>query len=204
MVHVDGTSGAAPVFAAMVAGVVAQRYKQGMTGTLDLSTLDDGCPGCETEADKFAFIATTAEKSPRLGWLNPTLYGADSSTFHDVTSGSNVDGRGVTCDETAEGMIEFTALSGWDPVTGLGWVDFPSLLSLFPTDYVNSADSQDGVNNMQSAYYDMQMGNGDGTDTGVDNFMNMIQKANKTYNELYYSDGYYGTIDDEMDASFPS
>merc|ERR1711964_971675 len=60
-----------------------------------------------------------AKNGKPLGFLNPLLYqmqAAESSTFKDVTTGSNActeDG----CASTCEG---FSAEVGWDPVTGLG------------------------------------------------------------------------------------
>jgi len=56
------------------------------------------------------------DKAP-LGWLNPWLYGTASAGFNDITSGSN-----PGCD--TEG---FTAIVGWDPVTGLGTPNFDKL-----------------------------------------------------------------------------
>ncbi|KAF3761013.1 subtilisin-like protein [Cryphonectria parasitica EP155] len=58
-------------------------------------------------------------KTP-VGFINPTLY-ANPQMFHDITSGSNAgcDGGG------------FEAVQGWDPVTGLGTPDYPSMLEVF-------------------------------------------------------------------------
>jgi len=50
---------------------------------------------------------------PTLGWLNPLLY-ANADSFNDVTSGSN-----PGC-----GTSGYEASNGWDPVTGLGTLDF--------------------------------------------------------------------------------
>lgn len=55
-----------------------------------------------------------------LGFVNPTLY-ANPQVFHDITSGFN-----PGC-----GTPGFEAVSGWDPVTGLGTPDYPQLLELF-------------------------------------------------------------------------
>ncbi|RYG68942.1 hypothetical protein EON64_03955, partial [archaeon] len=67
-----------------------------------------------------------------LGWVNPAIYALSSATFKDITDGSNACvalGR-VCC---AQG---FKATKGWDPVTGLGAVNFASfrqqLVSLGP------------------------------------------------------------------------
>ncbi|KAH8980020.1 subtilisin-like protein [Lactarius hatsudake] len=57
-----------------------------------------------------------SEGKDPLGFLNPWLYTADEGMFglNDVRSGSN-----PGC-----GTDGFTAISGWDPVTGLGTPDF--------------------------------------------------------------------------------
>ncbi|KAH9052983.1 subtilisin-like protein [Lactarius deliciosus] len=52
-----------------------------------------------------------------LGFLNPWLYGIARAGLNDVTSGSN-----PGC-----GTDGFTAVIGWDPVTGLGSLDFEHL-----------------------------------------------------------------------------
>ncbi|KAH9068478.1 subtilisin-like protein [Lactarius deliciosus] len=60
-------------------------------------------------------------RSP-LGFLNPWLYGLGPSGFNDITSGSN-----PGC-----GTDGFSAIAGWDPVTGLGTPDFLRLQALVP------------------------------------------------------------------------
>ncbi|KAH9033616.1 subtilisin-like protein [Lactarius pseudohatsudake] len=55
-------------------------------------------------------------KNP-LGFLNPWLYGIGIDGLNDITSGSN-----PGC-----GTDGFTAIVGWDPVTGLGTPDFVDL-----------------------------------------------------------------------------
>ncbi|KAH8979053.1 subtilisin-like protein [Lactarius hatsudake] len=59
---------------------------------------------------------------PVLGFLNPWLYGTASQGFNDITSGSN-----PGC-----GTEGFSAVPGWDPVTGLGTPDFQRLLERLP------------------------------------------------------------------------
>ncbi|KAH8982180.1 subtilisin-like protein [Lactarius hatsudake] len=66
------------------------------------------------------FLLSTG-KSP-LGFLNPWLYGLGPSRFNDITSGSN-----PGC-----GTDGFSAIAGWDPVTGLGTPDFLRLLASLP------------------------------------------------------------------------
>ncbi|KAH9036769.1 subtilisin-like protein [Lactarius deliciosus] len=57
-----------------------------------------------------------------LGFLNPWLYGTGMSGLTDITSGSN---PGCNTDG-------FSAIEGWDPVTGLGTLDFQRLLLVLP------------------------------------------------------------------------
>ncbi|KAF8260703.1 tripeptidyl-peptidase, partial [Lactarius quietus] len=53
-----------------------------------------------------------------LGFLNPWLYGKGQAGFTDIKEGSN-----PGC-----GTPGFSAIAGWDPVTGLGTPDFEQLL----------------------------------------------------------------------------
>lgn len=55
-----------------------------------------------------------------LGFMNPALY-ANPGMMNDITSGGN---QGC-------GTPGFTAVSGWDPVTGLGTPNFPKMLAYF-------------------------------------------------------------------------
>ena len=55
-----------------------------------------------------------------VGFINPTLY-ANPGALNDITSGGN---QGC-------GTPGFTAVSGWDPVTGLGTPNFPKLVAKF-------------------------------------------------------------------------
>ena len=55
-----------------------------------------------------------------VGFLNPTLY-ANPSILNDITSGGN---QGC-------GTAGFTAVSGWDPVTGLGTPNYTKMLPVF-------------------------------------------------------------------------
>jgi subtilase family serine protease len=65
-------------------------------------------------------------KSP-LGFLNYLLYEMANSTdsnkiFHDITEGNNNCNRAYCC------QYGFSAVSGWDPVTGLGTPNFNNML----------------------------------------------------------------------------
>ncbi|KAH8997714.1 subtilisin-like protein [Lactarius hatsudake] len=53
-----------------------------------------------------------------LGFLNPWLYGRGLAALNDITEGSN-----PGC-----GTDGFTAIAGWDPVTGLGTPNFRKML----------------------------------------------------------------------------
>ena len=55
-----------------------------------------------------------------VGFINPTIY-ANPGAFNDITSGGN---QGC-------GTAGFTAVTGWDPVTGLGTPNYPKLLAAF-------------------------------------------------------------------------
>jgi tripeptidyl-peptidase-1 len=59
---------------------------------------------------------------PPLGFLNPWLYGRGRAGFYDITSGTN-----PGCNTPG-----FSAVVGWDPITGLGSPDFPRLQALLP------------------------------------------------------------------------
>jgi len=67
-------------------------------------------------------------KSP-LGFLNPALYNlaaSNPSIFNDITVGENnccaYNGTGITCCQYG-----FNATTGWDPLTGLGSINFVNL-----------------------------------------------------------------------------
>ncbi|OAA55092.1 Peptidase S8/S53, subtilisin/kexin/sedolisin [Cordyceps fumosorosea ARSEF 2679] len=72
-----------------------------------------------------------AGKQGPLGFLNPTLY-QNPGMFNDITSGDqhlggpNGDGAPSEC-----GNNGFSAVPGWDPVTGLGTPNYAKLLSVF-------------------------------------------------------------------------
>lgn len=78
-----------------------------------------------------AMIALVNDKRLRagksaLGFLNPILYSANvSSAFFDITQGSS--GSCSFGDKFEHG---WDAMSGWDPTTGLGTINFPKLLEL--------------------------------------------------------------------------
>ncbi|KAF8268685.1 subtilisin-like protein [Lactarius quietus] len=61
-----------------------------------------------------------SKNMPPLGFLNPRIYGDARPGFNDITSGSN-----PGC-----GTEGFSAVPGWDPVTGFGTLDFGKLLGI--------------------------------------------------------------------------
>ncbi len=73
--------------------------------------------------------ARRAAGNSTVGWLNPALYSLYPAFVNDVTSGDNKClSEGATC--CSQG---FYATTGWDPVTGLGSVDFARFLRTFAT-----------------------------------------------------------------------
>ncbi|KAH9077523.1 subtilisin-like protein [Lactarius deliciosus] len=65
-----------------------------------------------------------SQGKPQLGFLNPWLYGGGLSGLNDIVSGSN-----PGCDTDG-----FSAVVGWDPVTGLGTPDFLRLMHTLDSD----------------------------------------------------------------------
>ncbi|KAL9623206.1 MAG: hypothetical protein Q9160_002521 [Pyrenula sp. 1 TL-2023] len=64
--------------------------------------------------------ARLAAGKSSVGFINPTLY-SHPNVLNDITRGNN-----PGC-----GTDGFAAVSGWDPVTGLGTPNFPKLLALY-------------------------------------------------------------------------
>lgn len=94
-VETDGTSASTPVMAAFVSLVNAERLKRGMS---------------------------------TMGWINPFLYQYASEFAFDITSGYN---KCTALFITTSGVVTstcckegFNATKGWDPVTGLGSVNY--------------------------------------------------------------------------------
>ena len=69
-------------------------------------------------------------KSP-IGFVNPTLY-QNPDMFNDITVGDQSKG-GPSGDgsPSACGNNGFSAVAGWDPVTGLGSPNYPAMLQVF-------------------------------------------------------------------------
>ena len=64
--------------------------------------------------------ARLAAGKSSLGWINPALYQLSASFAKDITEGAN------NCAANARVCCGhgYSAMPGWDPVTGLGSVDF--------------------------------------------------------------------------------
>ena len=82
--------------------------------------------GTSASAPTFGSIITLINEErvkagkPTVGFINPTLY-ANPGAFNDIVSGGN---QGC-------GTPGFTAVEGWDPVTGLGTPNYEKLLQVF-------------------------------------------------------------------------
>ena len=59
-----------------------------------------------------------------LGWVNPLLYTDSSAFVNDITSGSNNCGGLNKTNQPTCCQHGFSAVSGWDPTTGLGSLDY--------------------------------------------------------------------------------
>ncbi|KAJ5153294.1 polynucleotide 3'-phosphatase [Penicillium canariense] len=74
-----------------------------------------------------------ANGKPRMGFLNPWLYGLGRSGFTDIVDGGSRGCNGAS-DSGAKGVFiqdaSWNATKGWDPVTGLGTPWFPNLAQL--------------------------------------------------------------------------
>ena len=87
--------------------------------------------------------ARIAAGKPLLGFVNPLLYSYNisvnsanyASNFYDITSGINscfgtsatVGGQLLCCVNANNQKYGFSAVTGWDPVTGLGTINFKKL-----------------------------------------------------------------------------
>ncbi len=64
------------------------------------------------------------QNKPLLGFVNPYLYANSASFIRDITEGCNFcNSNGVCCPQG------YFAVSGWDPITGLGSPDYANLLA---------------------------------------------------------------------------
>ncbi len=81
-------------------------------------------------------VAQGFQKQPGLGNINPQLYRlaqSAPSSFHDITSGSNIVPCAQGTPDCLTGSFGFSAGAGYDPVTGLGSVDANNLVTQWNT-----------------------------------------------------------------------
>lgn len=115
LLQLDGTSASSPVFAGMVSLINSKRKQQGFS---------------------------------TLGWFNPALYKHSAMYVRDITSGHNrcsalfVSGGSYASTCCSQG---YYAATGWDPVTGLGSIDFDSMYSYFALNTTTAGESNDFV-----------------------------------------------------------
>ncbi|KAI9163040.1 Tripeptidyl-peptidase SED2 [Paramyrothecium foliicola] len=96
----NGTSAAAPLIAAMIARLNNCRFARG---------------------------------KPALGFLNPWIYGSARNAFIDITSGKSIGCEGESWWGLSSPVVHnagWSAVRGWDPVTGLGTPLFDRLKHL--------------------------------------------------------------------------
>ncbi|KAH9167584.1 subtilisin-like protein [Lactarius sanguifluus] len=112
----SGTSGSAPVR---------------LSSSLHLATSTQLAANAQTVAGIICLLNDylISKGSAPLGFLNPWLYGVGLPGLNDITSGSN---PGCNTDG-------FPAVAGWDPVTGLGTLDFTRLEEIIDDRLSNSA-----------------------------------------------------------------
>lgn len=130
-----------------------------------------------------------------LGWINPALYALGDQFVNDITQGENhCNSLHMVC--CSQG---FTATPGWDPVTGLGSLNFDSFLNIF----FSLGDATDDAN---ATYYYFD-------DTAVDDanatyYSASVDDANATYYYTSVDDAnatyYYTSVDDAVNATVPS
>ncbi len=87
-----------------------------------------GTSGSSPIVAGFISLVNAARKAAgksTMGFINPFLYANYGSFVNDITSGNNkcTAAASVCCDQG------FTAVSGWDPVTGLGSIDFTNFFN---------------------------------------------------------------------------
>lgn len=106
-------------------GVVVNKEQQTLEGGTSMAT------------PLFAAILTRineeriAAGKSTIGFVNPALYN-NPAMFNDITVGNQAKG-GPNGDSgpSACGNTGFSAVAGWDPVTGLGTPNYPALLEYF-------------------------------------------------------------------------
>lgn len=106
-------------------GVVVVRGRQGLSGGTSMSA-----PLVAGIFTRINDERIKAGKGP-VGFVNPTLY-AHPEMFNDITVGNqDKGGSGGDTQPSACGNSGFSAVEGWDPVTGLGTPNYPAFLKVF-------------------------------------------------------------------------
>ncbi len=93
-----------------------------------------------------------------VGYINPTLY-ANPKAFNDITSGEN--NCAAQSEPTNCCSSGFYSASGWDPVTGLGSINYNSLESILLA--INSTANKGGATTYSPAGGTATQGGGDGS-----------------------------------------
>merc|ERR1719231_262197 len=96
-----------------------------------------------------------------LGFINPFLYRNASQYKVDVTSGHNRCTAATGCNNCCN--AGFTADVGWDPVTGLGYLDYSNFFTVFTgvdmvTDIVIPSESDDDEFRFQLGFSSRNLG----------------------------------------------
>lgn len=118
-VYQYGTSASTPVLAGMISLINSIRLKQNMS---------------------------------TVGFINPSLYSAGYNGsygyFKDISTGGNFCCSNAFYPSIASVCCAsgFNATSGWDPATGWGSIDFPSLQQIMKT-YANNTETQKSLSN---------------------------------------------------------
>jgi len=115
---------------------------------IQVGTQAYGVSGTSASAPVFAGMVSLvnagrlAAGKSALGFLNPALYTYNATIFRDITSGTNYNTAKstVTCNQG------FPTTVGWDPVTGLGSVDYVKFCTKFGGGDACSAAATSWVN----------------------------------------------------------
>jgi len=107
--------------------LLAHSYKIYVGGRLAI--VDGTSASTPVFAGMISFLNTERRRKgmPLVGWLTPSLYQYAPSFVKDITIGNNK----CTALETMCCHEGFYAAPGWDPVTGLGSIDFQAFLHTY-------------------------------------------------------------------------
>jgi len=126
---------------------IAYNSKRNSTCTpfCNFTRVDGTSASSPAVAGLFALIndALIAQGDQPLGFLNPLLYSMSTGnpgSFHDITSGD------INSNEDHACIYGYSAQTGWDPVSGLGSIDFLATLN-----YIVFGQTSGGGSNSASA-----------------------------------------------------